>query len=109
MNGFEALRVIRSELPSGETEVKSQAKKRPTISQKEEECAVDDWRDSFSGKRIINKNGITKFVAYANQPKIQVSVASGIKKVSQTVVAPQKKPIIKTQADDEELLKLMSE
>ncbi|MFA6076285.1 MAG: hypothetical protein WCV63_10275 [Negativicutes bacterium] len=109
MNGFEALKTLRTALPSGEPETKPKITKQQQISKTEEERANNDWLESFGGGAVINKNGIRKFVAHTSQPK-QQNQAVGEKIVQQAISTVQtKKPIIKTVADDDELLRLMGE
>ena len=109
MSGFDVLKNLRTALPSGEPEKQAVVSKKKLVSKVEEDQATTDWLESFGATGVINKNGIRKFVSHSNQPK-------QINQPSPTMLEQQlsttncvKKPIIKTVADDDELLRLMSE
>ena len=111
MSAFETLKNLRTELPSGEPEgsVKAKISKPKQLSKTEEERATNDWLESFGESGVTNKNGIRKFVAHTNQPKQQSQFTTSTTLLQVRAAGEPRKSIIKTAADDDELLRLMSE
>ncbi|MEI6286012.1 MAG: hypothetical protein WCP79_05865 [Bacillota bacterium] len=109
MSGFDVLRNLRTALPSGEPEKTVVVSKKKIVSKIEEDRATTDWLESFGATGVINKNGIRKFVSHSNQPKQENQPARATGEQRTMTTALVKKPIIKTVADDDELLRLMNE